>query len=593
MKGILTSFNHDQGLAKNANPNDINGISCVLGTADEELYNPPRLHFYGNLEDTIIFCQFISWIAAVFRLPVENQLSASSVDFSLDSARTLGNKPPDTHKASFRITTSLNDLQKVGDQEVGTCWTPLFPSMVMASGFPVPTTPGTKGLLIPFGQMLEMADVLYDINLEDKDGKLSGVYFDGVSYVLYPTRYIAEENTVQWHLKRKREHGAERNQAHAPDLGSDQRWLRGVDLETLSNAKAVLGYCGDVVVQLGTASRLAQFEKYRYSLASAESPPPEISLTGLTASINLKGFANLGGSATARYPKGHRVARDKEKKKEYTEVLEDAERQWVILFETSPGQERAWMVSQLSLILELFNFWAFKRGLKDTIKFAEPGPSGVSEAKAVLDDGTYASTIVVPKKIPSDTGLCIGDIVKRIFNRIESRITEGAGSSKGESDKGKIRLGRGGIAGWDWLELAGAPSISDMRGIPDFPEPCWMPFTKRVPIFMGQNLGQLLTPKDQATAKLCGNWQPIPGGIKNNYLVASVASIQKLAEHSGHDECWFFSENLAWEFRDHHLFEGCRDECIANPRIAVQRARLQIKQHGAIVFATERKEGRW
>jgi len=67
----------------------------------------------------------------------------------------------------------------------------------MACGFPSPVCPGTRGLRIPFDAMLEMAEILYDVNLEDDDGNDAGVYLDGISYMLYPTAYIHDHNAVQ------------------------------------------------------------------------------------------------------------------------------------------------------------------------------------------------------------------------------------------------------------------------------------------------------------------------------------------------------------------------------------------------------------
>ncbi|KAI0539696.1 hypothetical protein GGR58DRAFT_219483 [Xylaria digitata] len=38
--------------------------------------------------------------------------------------------------------------------------------------------------------MLEVAGILYDVNLQDDDG----ICFDGISYTLYPTAYIQDHH---------------------------------------------------------------------------------------------------------------------------------------------------------------------------------------------------------------------------------------------------------------------------------------------------------------------------------------------------------------------------------------------------------------
>ena len=337
-------------------------------------------------------------------------------------------------------------------------------------------------------------------------------------------------------------------------------------------------------------------------------PPPEISLAGLTASLGFKG-ATVGVSGSFKMRRGLKVAREEAKDKEYTEVLDDAEKELAILLETSPGQERAWMVPQLSLILEMFNFWAFKKGLHDLIRYAEPGTNDGSGARKVLDDDNFIVLEALKKRIPSDKGLCVGDIIKRIHNRIEMRTVE---NSKGkEGTRGTIKLGSSGILGWDWLELAGAPSLSDRRGITKFPEACWMHFTQNlnVPVFMGQNLGQIITPVK--ADELCKHWYPIPGGTENSYLVASITSIQRLARQSGKRGSWSFRDDYVWVVQGDLLFEPCI-KCIRNPnkcsknpqnlhkrqKTLVKKSLLsrmarkvpQIKEKGAVVFAKKRKD---
>jgi hypothetical protein len=571
-------------------------MQWIFPAAEKEPTQPVIITFKGTREETSSLFQFLSWIAATFRMPQKGEVSCSSVDFEA----TFINKD------SIAVLINPRSLYPLVEHKPGTCWKALFPSTVMATGFPVPQTPGVLGLQIPFGAMLEMADVLCDVNLEDDEGNRTGVYFDSASFVLYATAYLAEENTVQWHLKKKSKDKV-RNQALIPDHGSKFSWARDLSIEILSEATAVLGYCDQVEVQLGTASRLEHFKRYEYCLASSERPPPEISLSGLTASIGFKG-ATVGASGSFKLRMGLKVAREEAKDKEYAEVLEDAEREIAILLETSPGQERAWMVPQLSLILELFNFWAFKKGLSD-VRFAEPGANDGSGARKVLEDETYINREAVKKMIPSDKGLCIGDIIKRIHNRIEKCTVE---NSKGkDGTRGTIRLGGSGMVGWDWLELAGAPSLSDRRSITKFPETCWTHFTQNlnVPVFMGQNLGQVITPVNKN--ELCKHWYPIPGGTENSYLVASIASIQKLAKESGNKGIWTFRDDFVWDIQGELLFTPCvrcREEpnrCNKNPQILNKRQnRLvkknlpsgmvrtvpQIQEKGAVVFAEKRKD---
>jgi hypothetical protein len=140
----------------------------------------------------------------------------------------------------------------------------------------VPESPDTCGLQIPFDTMLEMTNILDEVELEDENGNSTGVYFDGISYVLYPTGYLVAQDTVQCHVRRKLKW--QKREALAPDYGSQQKWTRHQDIKTLSSAKPVLGYCGEVETQLGTTSRRDHFQDYRNSMANREIPPSVIFL---------------------------------------------------------------------------------------------------------------------------------------------------------------------------------------------------------------------------------------------------------------------------------------------------------------------------
>jgi hypothetical protein len=46
----------------------------------------------------------------------------------------------------------------------------LLPTTAVACKFPIPDPPGTTGLQIDFGTMLELSEIMSDVTLESKDG---------------------------------------------------------------------------------------------------------------------------------------------------------------------------------------------------------------------------------------------------------------------------------------------------------------------------------------------------------------------------------------------------------------------------------------
>jgi hypothetical protein len=532
---------------------------CEFSPVEMEATRPQNIKFEGTVEEISILSQFLSWIAATFRLPVKNQLSSSSVDFALVSN--------EEQPITFRIT--LKDLDLLKSHEPGTCWAVLFPSTIIAVNFPVPQTAKAYGLQIPFDAMLEMANILDEVNLEDEDGNDTGVYYDGVSYVLYATDYFEDERTVQWHLRRKTK-GQGSDQAVAPDYDSPQNWARGLGIDILTSAKAVLGYCGEVEMQLGTKSLKSRFKKYRNTRAPDDEPPVEIAFSAFTAGANTHG-ATASGTVTATKGKSLQAGLDEIAKREYDDVIVAAEGKCVILLETSPSEGRAWMVPQLSMILELYNYWALKKELKD-IRYAASSPDGHPTAKEILNDNVYVNQVVVPQK-GGDPQLCMSDIVKRIGNRLDRRVIENKGENLARPAF-RLKFGGSHFTGWDWLDVAFELPISTRKKLPKLPKPNWFPFTKDMPVFFGRNLGQLITPA--RPDELCLHWQKIPGFDKTPYLVASVAAILPLLTDKNDQ---FFLDNQMWELNDPFLFDPCDRKCISGlldcpklPQILVKKA---------------------
>jgi hypothetical protein len=90
-----------------------------------------------------------------------------------------------------------------------------------------------------------------------------------------------------------------------------------------------------------------------------------------------------------------------------------------------------------------------------------------------------------------------------------------------------------------------------------------MPVTKNSPVFVGENLGQLITPT--APDHQCRHWRSIPGGITNSYLVASVATINLISSRNKDNEDQFDFGDHVWEYKDQFLFTVCHDRCKTQP----------------------------
>ncbi|KAK8872626.1 thioredoxin-like protein [Apiospora arundinis] len=576
------------------------GLHIILASPDQEsLIGSTIVSYTGTVTEISHIAQFLAWIAATFRMPKPDQLSCSSVKFSSAKEYKLSDSEGD-------FALHLLPLYSLPRDEPGTCWAALFPTSIMAFDFPVLEAHGTSGLRIPVDAMLELAEILHDVSLKNDDGTDAGVYFDGPLWRLYPTGYIPGSKTVQWHLVKN---SIGHQHAWAPDHEGGPQWLRAMDLETLKTSNAILGYCNEVQIRLGTVSRIQHYGQYRHARAMFEKPRPEASLGSISVGANAAGRAIGTMTAAFRTRKGHRVSLNKTKEINYNDILNHASKAPVILFDTQKGKERAWMVPQLSLILDLYNFWAHCRQVRD-IRYAALGPDGGSNAKAVLEDQDYSRMNVGREILVNDREVSVGTKIKTIYSRIQKFMEKNQEDESGAS--GTVNTGHTQLPGWDWLELiedGGHISLRRNARPSSCPKPSWLQFTTIVPVFLGQNMGDLITPT--RPEQVCRHWHPLPGGFESNYMASSVRCLEVLSSTygSGSSRYCEFWNNLTWEFRDTTLFEPCitcaqTDSptlCRKLPqKVSFLRNKLQkpppngymtfaIPLDGAVVFGAERK----
>lgn len=481
----------------------------------------------------------------------------------------------------------------------GGCWYSLFPSTAMASGFPVSHYPGAMGLRVSFDFMLELAGILYHVDLSEAGDGNYGIYFRGISSILYPAAHFVDTNTVQWHLVTNTESIGLGRDCSPDDISGSSRWLRIAELQTLRSAAAVLGYCGEAAILLGTEGRKAQYPRFQHSRSSFEDPPPEASISTLTAGVGAMGFATAQAAGTLKYRKGLADAMSSAQDMAYQEILNYAQKDPVIIFETEPGNERAWLVPRLSVMLDLLNYWAGQNGDTDAvIRYAQPLPDGGGASKSVLREREYAKTVLVEPTL-GEVGVRVGDVVKRLYGQMQRREEACAKSERGA--RGTAELGQSGLLGWDLRELVEPPVVVRRRSInPHVTDldanitvtPCWLPLTRVVPIYFGQGLGELITPV--RPDDVCELWRPIPGGFLNNFLVASVRCIVSISSHSGYDDCCVIFDDLVWDYTDESVFAKC-GRCVDNNRRHCRKKLQVLKQqrHGSKQWRNRQRDGNY
>jgi hypothetical protein len=337
----------------------------------------------------------------------------------------------------------------------------------------------------------------------------SGVFFTGVHSVLFPTQQKTRNNIVKWHY-------AVADAVMTPPR--EGAWLQ-IHRSDLADTRTVIGYTPEAHVLLATAERSSQYGKMRSSSAETERDGWHFSLDGVTPQL---GFSGSGLSFPFKLirRKGQKAAPSA--LPTYDQITSQTVNSPVVLFDTTPTHETAWLVSQLSVILDLVLFQIHREGWWDCQNldkdmrqslYASPHWNGGFAAQTVLDNHDRANTTL---KLSADDGkpIVIKHLVIDIFTAMSVR------SQVDQQDSPYSTLSTPPLLGWDLIQLTNAvgtakrlqfhvhKSASGNNSVPT-----WLPLARELPVYFCDGLGDIMT----SAVPLCAEFQH-----DRKYLLANV-----------------------------------------------------------------------
>jgi hypothetical protein len=471
----------------------------------------PLSGYWLMLATTVV--QVIAWMASVFRIPQQGLPHCSSLQLTLDRSEDfnikLGQSIPATPNSS-------------------SCWHDLLPNTTVASGFPIRNH--GFGLDVEWDLMLDLADIIFHTDLSKLDMPPpldSGIFCSGVNTLLYPVSKSG--NVIKWHFD-----PSGKSAVPPPD-----NFLRSESVQTITESMHVVGFAARSEVRLGTRRRTHDYARMCSVLGSIERGRPEIALDAFSATIG-KAPVSATASTKVKFPSTPRATVEPQRRR-YDEIVKKTKDQAVILYDCG-HQRGAWLVPQLSVILDLVYYRMFKEQWGEPPKHAKACADGGAAAAETLKDPLVYLHKLSP--ILEDNGdFRIMDLVKEIYEAmLKRRILYEAPAG------GSLMLHRERLHGWDLLEIADAPDQSFCREIEVHQTtsrviaqyPSWLPLTQHIPVYLVQDLGQVIS---------VGN-QPLPmRHVKNREkcLVANVHTLQTLLR--SRDECSDFHLDceLVWE----------------------------------------------
>jgi hypothetical protein len=441
--------------------------------------------------------QAITWMASVFRMPKEGPPHCSSL--------RLPFKPspfgiPLYSSKGFRIEGDLTPAS----HSSSSCWHDLLPNTTVATGFPVRTQ--EPGLDLEWNLMLDLADVMFRTDLSRFDGPSQvegGIFYSGVNTLLYPVSQ--SRRIIRWHFDTSGKH------AVPP---SDQILPVRSEEEYASALTHLVGFASQSEIRLGTKQRTRDYARMRSVSGCVERGRPEVALDGFSAAFG-KAPATATVGVKVKFPSTLRATIDPRKRR-YDDIFKKTKDQAVILYDCG-HQRGAWLVPQLSVILDLVYYRISKEQWGGPPKHANACADGGAAAAEVLK-----SPLVYSHKLSTiledNSDFRIMDLVKEIYEAMFKRHTLHEAPAGGSWNLHRERL-----HDWDLLEIADAPDqsfrqeievhLTSSRAIAQYPS--WLPLTQHIPVYLGQDLGQVIS---------VGN-QPLPmRHVKNREkcLVANV-----------------------------------------------------------------------
>jgi hypothetical protein len=464
---------------------------------------------------------------------IANILAWISCAFSANDGTGLQVAKPLLQNREHRIritTTQIIDIPSQGGQP---CWLPLFPRMVLAWGFYIPSrAEGMQGLELPFDMMTDLAGIDFPV-VED-----GGIRLEGFYTVLYPIcRTTTFSGTsLQWHLcYASEEERADCNALEEFKAGKPPKtWYQTKDLEDLRlSGRHFLGWCSHSTVELGT--RRQDYNQVSWTRASVKEKSAVESSTTLALNLGAHGVGLCANRTWRRASTARNPFEDREQN--FIQSILFGMKQQVLLYHWS--KQQAWLVPKTSVLLHLVltsmhNMARNDPNLAFQYPYAESGHDGGKNAyeslKAHRND-------VLPLGEPDDN-YYLKDLVK-IFLYAFDKLAR----------RSKSRINAK-VEGWEFMDLVSPPQYFDYKqdSLTISLLGGWAKLLPRIPLVLFYDgIRDPIVPDDQS--RVCETWQRMPAD--QNLMAMTMVSLRDFAQRSQDlrtfgrlsDCCFWNSEN--------------------------------------------------
>ena len=496
-----------------------------------DLDTPLVVQINGDVESIIETVEQLAWLAATFRLS-----QAGSICLSRVEVRAV---PNDLVDQSIHLDLILCPLRIVHESELGlgSCWTKLYPSTVIACGFPVAHRSEAIGLEIPWDLMLSFSGAKYPIEFQDS------MIIRQDPLIIYPV--ATSESGTQWHAV---EGGLD---AFFKEIILSPLLLIPDDIQTFIRGRHFLGWLRNARVNLGTHR-----PQDRPSGADIDNRRGLQLGEELSATLNIRPpwvGVNLGAKVIVPRSQRQKI---EGRQPDYELRKRKSSRTQAIYYDC--GSEMGWLVPELSLLLHVA-YAALLKHCPDIdalhrLYYAKAEADGGIAALRTIEECENIS-LWKTKEDDKEIDFLFRDLIQDFLVWFENRK-----HAMGTRIEHRELLPSLDLRGWDFGDLRDFTAIYRTRKVAYslWGRPDWWDLAKEpnTLVVFGTDVGQVITP-DWQLEQPCRSWTAIP--THHGLFAGSINCLKDIC--TPREDVlpeWRLSEQLSWhQPEDSNPFGEC------------------------------------
>ncbi|KAL5924591.1 hypothetical protein ACKVV7_002671 [Pyricularia oryzae] len=421
----------------------------------------------------------------------------------------------------------------------GQCWHHAFNNPVVVLGYPIPRrSTSNHGLEIPLNIMAGLAST------EQIDWFADKMYIKGYSTMMIPTK--KHDDMLCWHLLYK-EDGSRISYSGHKFTHETQ-----IDNLQVKSLRHILGWCGRVKILAGTVLPKISLlittpstkpnhnfiplqqtgsAQAQYGIESSELEPPRLARHALYG-LQVKSSQRIEGTPFIR------LARDTpshESQDLIRRKFKPLKEKYVILWDEE--DKRGWLVNGATALLHITRASLHPASKNEGLLLSH-NDDRFQEDESLLATNTALEFLLNKNNLAlmvyEDTTLL--SIVNDVFVVLD-QLFEHQKNVFGDWKRGKTKMPRGSLAGWDFTNLVKVASLLEPEFTPvvatlEADGKSWVDWTRALyaVTLVGCGFGKIIEPEGPAH---CQAWSELPKG--KYYLAAAYADLEnKILKRSVH-----------------------------------------------------------